>query len=110
MPEYTARYWFDDDASGDRPAYVSAGLTADSLDHATLIVQEQMSQPHFALDSDGYGRVVINSARVRFCSLLPAQASDESAAQTDIAAAAQAADFAARVQASGAVDSDLRRF
>ena len=70
-----------------------------------------MSQPHFALDSDGYGRVIINSARVRFCSLLPAQTAEEAAAQMDITTAqAAAADFAARAQAAGAVDNDLRRF
>ena len=110
MPEFTIRYWFDDDTSGDRPSYISAGLSAESFDNATLIVQEQMSQPHFALDSDGYGRVVINSARVRFCSLLPARTAEETAARADAAVASKAAaNFAARAEAAGVVDNDPRR-
>ena len=112
MLEFTVRYWFDDDIKGGRGAsYVSAALTADSLDEATRIIQEvQMRQPHFALDSDGYGRVVINSARVRFCSIWPARTAEEAAARAQDAAAAQAAsNFAARAEAAGVVDNDPRR-
>ena len=109
--EFTVRYWFGDQTEGQTASYVSAGLQAESLDDATLIVQEQMSQPFIAMDSDGYGRVVINQAAVRFCSVVPAQTAEEAAAHAHAAASAQAqADFAARAEAAGAVDREVRRF
>jgi hypothetical protein len=112
MPDFTVRYWFDDGGGDGRaPSYVSAGLRAESLDEATRTVQDQMGLPVFALDSDGYGRVVIVSANVRFCSILPAQTAAEAAVQAQASAAAQAAsDFAARAEAAGVVDNDVRRF
>ncbi len=108
MEEFTVRYWFDDDSQGETPSYISEGLRAQSVDDATRMIQERMSLPLFALDSDGYGRVVINSANVRFCSILPSRTAEHSAAQTQAAAAAQ--DFAARAEAAGVVDMEVRRF
>lgn len=111
MPEFTVRYWFGDDAhAGQNAAYVSSGLAAESDDDAARTVQEQMRLPVFAVDSDGYGRVVINSAQVRFCSILPARTAGEAAIAADAQVVAQAvADFAARAQAAGVVDNDTRR-
>jgi uncharacterized protein YhdP len=60
MAEFTVRYLFGEDSSGQTVAYVSEGLTADSVDAATLLVQGRLDQPFFAADSDGYGRVLIN--------------------------------------------------
>ena len=93
MEEFTIRYWFGDDSSSSGAQsvpYVSEGFGAENLDEATRRVQERMSRPHFAIDSDGHGRVVVNSARVRFVSILQARTPEESAAQTQAAAIAQA--------------------
>ena len=113
MAEFTVRYWFGDGASGDAgagraasSAYVSAGLMAESSEEAARIVGEQMSLPVFAIDSDGYGRVVINSARVRFCSILPARTPEEATAHADAQIVARTvADFASRAEAAGVVDT-----
>jgi hypothetical protein len=111
MEEFTVRYWFGGDGDGQPVSYVSEGLMAPSMDDATHLVQERMNLPLFAIDSDGHGRVVINSANVRFCSILPAQTAQEAAAQAQAAAAAQAqTDFAARAEAAGVVDRETRRF
>lgn len=119
MAEFTVRYWFGDTASGEAAArassaYVSAGLTADSSDEAARIVGEQMRLPIFAIDSDGYGRVLINTARVRFCSILPSRTAEEAEAHADAQVVARAvAGFASRAEAAGVVDTpaaDARRY
>jgi hypothetical protein len=109
MPEFTVRYWFDDKSNGEQHTYISQGLTAESLDEATRLVQDQMAQALFTFDSDGHGRVVVNKNAVRFCSLVPAQTPEEAAmrVQADAAANAQT-DFQTRAAAS--VDRDTRRF
>ncbi len=120
MAEFTIRYWFGDASSGEAAgragssAYVSAGLTTESSDEAARIVGEQMRLPVFAIDSDGYGRVVINSARVRFCSILPSRTPEEVEAHADAQVVARAAaGFASRAEAAGVVDNpaatDTRR-
>lgn len=110
MADFTVRYWFDDEAEGEKNAYVSMGLTAESLDEATRIVQDQMAQALFTFDSDGHGRVIVNRALVRFCSILPAQSPEASAMQIQAgtSAEAQQSDFLAR--AAAVVDDDTRRF
>ena len=109
MAEFTVRYWFGDDGSGQAVSYVSEGLTAESVDHATLLVQSRLDQPFFAVDSDGYGRVIINRDNVRFCSILPARDAAESAAAAQAGATADAhSDLMAR--AAAAVDANVRRF
>jgi len=112
MAEFTVRYWFGDGASGDAgagrtsSAYVSAGLMAESSEEAARIAGEQLSLPVFAIDSDGYGRVVINSARVRLCSILPARTPEEATAHADAQIVARTvADFASRAEAAGVVDT-----
>ena len=114
MAEFTVRYWFGDGASGEpgraSSAYVSAGLTAESSEEAARIAGEQLSLPVFAIDSDGYGRVVINSALVRFCSILPARTPEEATAHADAQIVARTvADFASRAEAAGVVDTDASR-
>ena len=113
MAEFTVRYWFGDAAAGQTSggaAYVSAGMTAESSDDAACIIGEQMRLPTFAIDSNGYGRVVINSARVRFCSILPSRTAEEAAAHADAQVTARAvADFTSRANAAGVVDTDPAR-
>ena len=114
MAEFTVRYFFGDAASeadGQTVSYVSAGIVADDEDAAARKVRDQMKQDVFEIDSDGYGRVIINRVALRFCSILPAQTAEQSAAQVDAASAAEAQDdFAARAHAAGAVDREVRRF
>ena len=109
MEEFTVRYWFGEDGSGQLTAYISEGVRAETLDEATGRVQDRMGQSFFAIDSDGHGRVVVNSARVRFVSILRAQTAEESAAQTQAAAMAQAYGETAS-RAAEEVDRDTRRF
>lgn len=115
MAEFTIRYWFGDAASGEaagraNSAYVSAGLTAETSDEAARVVGEQMRLPVFAIDSDGHGRVVINSARVRFCSILPSRTPEEAEAHADAQVVARTvADFASRAEAAGVVDTNAVR-
>jgi hypothetical protein len=109
MAEFTVRYWFGEDNSGQTVAYVSEGLTADSVDAATLQVQGRLDQPFFAMDSDGYGRVLINRSNIRFCSILPAASAEAAAVQSQVGDRSDThADIMSR--AAAVVDADVRRY
>lgn len=113
MPEFTIRYFFGDDAEagGAGGSYVSEGLDAPTMDDAARVVQERMNLPIFGIDSDGYGRVIVNRDRVRFCSILPAQTPLQSAtlAQRVAAAHESARDVNAERAATAARDVSQER-
>jgi hypothetical protein len=92
-----------------KQSYVSEGLTAESVDAATLLVQGRLDQPFFAVDSDGYGRVLINRSNIRFCSILPAVSAEAAAVRSQVG---ERSDIHADVmsRAAAVVDADIRRY
>ena len=69
MAEYHVEYRFDQREENVSGSVVFVHESADSLHIITQRVEERLARPVFAVDSENYGRVVINSANVRFVSI-----------------------------------------